>query len=164
MPFWRRAPHEIPELLHAIRRLIRRGPDKEYSSSVRRSAPALAWGGIVSFGPIFFESGLSHLVFTQKLWRRVHAESGPAWNRPRVQPLIPTADEDLLVLLRLLVAFLHDQEVRNRRRQVDARRRADRSVRIVWDDRDVAGWRASLHTVESLRESPNRFTAVQISS
>src|SRR5262245_49909664 len=80
-----------------------------------------------------------HLMLSQELRSKIHPQAGSFGNLPVVELLVPASDEDFLVLAGLLVSFLHDQKVRNRRGQVHARRCTNGPVGIVRGDRDVMG-------------------------
>src|SRR5436853_5590844 len=67
----------------------------------------------------------------QELWRKVHAQTWRFGDGPFGEILLPAAFENIVVVLGVLVAFLHDEEVRAGSAHMHARGCTDRTVRVV---------------------------------
>src|SRR6185369_6298152 len=72
-----------------------------------------------------------------ELRREVDAEAGRFQYGPLGQILLPPSRENVAVIFGLLVAFLHDEEVRTGRGDVHAGGRTDGAVGIVRGEGDI---------------------------
>src|SRR6266536_237302 len=82
-----------------------------------------------------------HCTFLNELGRQIHTQTRPLGKRPLGEVRLPTTLEDVVVVLRIPVPFLHDQEVGAGRRHMHVRGRAYGTVRIVWSKRHVVSIR-----------------------